>query len=115
MAKAQTTIDNPLAVAKEILKEFEIPEESVSPLRMAGYLQAQREELETMLVRSLFDCVHARRLMESDIEALRVKGGNNLVDHKNQVQQFYGGVRMVDRLLEQLRKEYKEQIGRAHV
>lgn len=101
-------LENPLAVDKQTLKDLEIKEDVVSPVRKLAFLQNQYEELETMFWRSRMDVVHATRLIQSDVEALRIKGGNNLVEHKNQVKQFYGGMQMVKRTIEQLREEYPE-------
>ncbi len=102
-------IDNPLAVDKETVKEFNIPAEAEpTPFRKLAFLQAQLEELESQAWRERVNVIHARRLQQSDKEALRLKGNNNLSEHKNTVAQFTDGIIMVKKLIEQLRTEYPE-------
>jgi hypothetical protein len=101
-------LDNPLDVDKQTLKELDIKEDSISPIRKVAFLQGQLEEMESIYWRSRVDVVHATRLMQSDIEALRIKGGQNLVEHKNQVKQFYGGIQMIQKMIDQLREENPE-------
>lgn len=100
---------SPLSVDKETLKEFKIdPKHDVSPLLKLSFLQSQLEEMQHVFWRARMDVVHARRLQESDVEALRLKGNNNLAEHKNQVKQFYGGIVMIKTMIDELRKEYPE-------
>lgn len=101
-------ITDPIGVDEQTLKEFEITEDFVSPVRKLAYLQNQYEEMESIFWRSRMDVVHATRLMQSDVEALRIKGGQNLIEHKNQVKQFYGGLLMIRRAIDQLREKYPE-------
>lgn len=101
-------LTNPIGIDEQTLKELNIKEDFVSPIRKLAFLQAQYEEMEAIFWRSRMDVVHATRLTQSDVEALRVKGGNNLIEHKNQVQQFYGGMQMIKTAIEQLRKKYPE-------
>lgn len=102
-------LENPLGVDKETVKEFSIPAEAdVSPVMKLGFLQSQLEELQAQVWRERVNVVHARRLQQSPIEALRMKGNNNIMEHKNLVQQFTGGILMTRRMIEQLREEYPE-------
>lgn len=109
MAKAQTVTDNPLAVEKETIKHFNITDEvDVTPVQKLGFLQAQREELQAMQWRARVDVIHAKRLQESKNEVLKAKGNNNFAEHYNQVEQFTEALKMINKLIEQLREEYPE-------
>ncbi len=109
MAKKADPNKNPLLVDKETVAEFNIPPEAdVSPLLKLNFLHSQLEELQHQAWRERVSIVHARRLQESDVEALRMKGNNNILEHKNSVQQFTGGIIMIKRMIEELREEYPE-------
>jgi hypothetical protein len=100
---------DPLSIDKQTVEEFKIPAEAdVSPVKKMSFLQAQLEELEAQSWRERVNVIHARRLQQSDTEALRLKGNNNLSEHKNTVKQFTEGIVMTKRLIEQLREEYPE-------
>jgi len=105
MAKALT---DPLGVEKQTLKELGIKEDVVPPVRKLAFLQAQYEEMESVFWRSRMDVVHAKRLTESDNEVLRNKGLERESTHKNEVRQFWGGIQMIKRMIEQLREEHPE-------
>lgn len=107
MAKEINVMQDPLAVDKETVAEFGITDE-LSPVRKLGFLQAQLEEFETQAWRERVNVVHARRLQQSDIEALRLKGTSNLAEHKNTVARLSEGITMTKRFIEQLREEYPE-------
>lgn len=107
MADSPKAVDSPLSVDKQTIKEFGIKND-VSPVKKLVFLQGQLEELEAAHWRARVDVVHAIRLQQSDIEALRLKGNNNLAEHKNQVKQFYDGIVMVKKFIEELREEYPE-------
>lgn len=109
MVKDLDALNNPLAVDKEIAAELKIPAEAEpTPMQKLGFLQAQLEEFKSQAWRSRVDAVHARRLMQSDIEALRLKGNNNLSEHKNAAVRLSEGIVMTQRFIEQLREEYPE-------
>jgi hypothetical protein len=109
VAKEVDVLTNPLAVDKETVEEFKIPAEAdVPPVMKLGFLQGQLEELQHQSWRERVNIVHARRLQQSDVEALRLKGNNNLSEHKNSVKQFADGILMIKRMIEQLREEYPE-------
>jgi len=100
---------SPLAVDERIVKEFKIePEFDVAPVKKLGFLQGQLQELEGAFWRARVDVIHAERLQESDIEAIRNKGFNNMSEHKNQVAQFYGGIKMIRQLIDELRAKHPE-------
>lgn len=109
MAKAQSVTDNPLAVEKDTIKHFKITEDlDVTPVQKLGFLQGQLEEIQSAQWRARVDVIHAKRLQESTNEVLKAKGNNNFAEHYNQVEQFTEAIRMVKRLIEQLREEYPE-------
>jgi hypothetical protein len=109
IAKEILAIDNPLGVDEETVKEFNIPPEAdPSPVRKLAFLQGQLEELEAQAWRERVNIVHARRLQQSDLEALRDKGFRNMAEHKNTVKQFTDGMVMIRRMITQLREKYPE-------
>ena len=106
MADKKTTLDSPLDVDRETVKEVGITDDyEVSPVKKLAYLRSQYEELETMVWRSRVDVIHAKRLTESEIPALKHKGLERIDTHMNEVKQFYGGMQMVKRLIDQLIEE----------
>jgi hypothetical protein len=109
MSKEINVTDNPLAIDKEIFEELKLPAEAEpTPIQKLSFLQAQLEEFKAQAWRSRVDAVHARRLMQSDIETLRLKGNNNLSEHKNATVRLSEGIVMTKRFIEQLREEYPE-------
>lgn len=112
MAKSNEDVQalvNPLAIDKQTVAEFKISAEAdVPPVMKLSFLQGQLEELQHQLWRERVNIVHAVRLQQSEIEALRLKGNNNLSEHKNSVKQFADGILMIKKFIEQLREEYPE-------
>lgn len=111
MAKAQeiNVTDNPLAVYKELVEELKLPEGSEpTPFQKVSFLQAQLEEFRSQAWRSVVDALHAKRLMQSPIEALQLKGNNNLAEHKNAAVRLSEGILMTQKFIEQLRDEHPE-------
>ena len=99
-------MNSPLSVDKATVKEFNIPSDvELHPRQKLAFLEAQLNELKAAQWRSRVDIVHATRLMESETEALRIKGSNNIIEHKNQVQQFTGGILMIQKMIEELKAE----------
>lgn len=97
---------SPLKVDQETVKEFSIPKEvELHPRQKIAFLEAQLHELKAAQWRARVDVIHAVRLTESPIEALKNKGLQNIGEHKNQVQQFTGGILMIDKLIKELRAE----------
>lgn len=114
MAKAQeiNVTDNPLAVDKELVAELKLPVEAEpTPLQKLSFLQAQLEEFKAQAWRSRVDAIHARRLMQSEHEALRLKGNNNLAEHKNAAVRLSEGILMTENFIKQLREEYPDELG----
>lgn len=97
---------SPLKIDHETVKEFNIPKEcELHPRQKIAFLETQLHELKAAQWRARVDVVHAKRLQESDNQVLRNKGLNNESEHKNQVQQFTGGIVMVNKMIEELRAE----------
>lgn len=98
---------SPLSVDQATVKEFKIPKSiELLPRQKIAFLEAQLHELKSAQWRARVDVVHAMRLQESPIEALKNKGLQNIVEHKNQVQQFTGGILMIQTFIDELRKEH---------
>lgn len=107
--KEVLALTDPLGVDKQTVQEFSIPAEAdIPPVKKLGFLQAQLEELQAQAWRERVNVVHAARLQQSDTEALRNKGFNNMSEHKNAVKQFTEGILMIRRMIEQLREEYPD-------
>jgi hypothetical protein len=99
-------MNSPLAVDKATVKEFNIPKEvELHPRQKVAFLEAQLHELKSAAWRARVDVIHAARLQESPIEALKMKGYNNMAEHKNQVQQFTGGIVMIQKLIDEIKAE----------
>lgn len=100
---------SPLATYKAAMKEAKVdPKLEVTPLQKIGFLQSQKEEIQGAMWRASVDVIHAKRLMESENPVLKAKGNNNYADHLNQLEQFSGAIIMLDKFIEELRKEYPE-------
>lgn len=98
---------SPLLVDKATVKEFKIPSSiELPPRQKIAFLENQLHELKIAQWRARVDVIHAVRLTESPIEALKNKGLQNIGEHKNQVNQFTGGIEMIQKLIDELRKEY---------
>lgn len=97
---------SPLAVDKQTVKEFKIPKSvELHPRQKIAFLESQLQELKIAQWRARVDVIHATRLTESSIEALKNKGFQNMTEHKNQVNQFTGGIEMIQKLIDELRLE----------
>lgn len=97
---------SPLQQDKEIVKEFGLTEVHELPAdQKLAFLQAQRQELKAGVWRERINVLHALRLQEDENEALRAKGNNNIVEHKNTIKQFAGGIDTLDALIKELEAE----------
>lgn len=104
-----SVLDNPLAVDKEIVKKYGIkPDEELTPVQKLAFLQDQLQEIKAIQWRSRVDIIHATRLSESDNAVLKDKGLQNRGQHTNEVEQFSGAIRMLKKMVEDLREEYPE-------
>lgn len=100
---------SPLLVDQATVKEFKIPKEcELHPRQKIAYLEEQLNKLKTMQWRSSVDIIHATRLTEDKNETLMNKGLQNLIQHKNEVNQYTSGILMVQKMVEELRSEYPE-------
>lgn len=98
---------SPLEVDKQTVKEFKIPKDiEFHPRQKLAFLEAQLRELKAAQWRARVDVIHAKRLQESENEVLKNKGFTNESEHKNQVNQFTGGIIMIQKLIDELRAEY---------
>jgi hypothetical protein len=100
---------SPLKVYKDLAKKYDVtPDIDLTPMAKLSYLETQKQEIQHVLWRSLTDAIHATRLQESDNEVLKAKGNNNYAQHVNEVQQFVGAIRMLNKFIEELKEEYPE-------
>lgn len=100
---------SPLSVDKQTVKEFNIPKSiELHPRQKIAFLEVQLHELKAAQWRARVDVIHATRLTESTVEALKNKGFQNMTEHKNQVNQFTGGIEMIQTLIDELRAEFPE-------
>lgn len=100
---------SPLKIDKETCEKFGITDkDDLSPLQKLAFVQDQLQEIKTIQWRSRMDIVHASRLAESDNPVLRDKGLQNRGQHTNEVEQFTGAIRMLNKMVEELREEYPE-------
>lgn len=97
---------SPLSLDKETVKKYKIPKEvELHPRQKIAFLEDQLNQLKSMHYRARVDVLHANRLMESPIEALKNKGLQNVTTHANEVEQTVGAIQMLDTLIKELRKE----------
>ena len=61
-----------------------------------------------MHYRARVDMLHAQRLQEDENQTLREKGLSNMAQPRNAVEQTIGAIKMLQKLIEELRKEYPE-------
>lgn len=102
-------MQSPLAVDKQTVKKYKISEDiELSPVQKLSFLQNQLQEILMMQWRSRVDIIHATRLSESDNEILKNKGLQNKGQHINEVEQATGAIRMIKKLIDELRKEYPD-------
>lgn len=100
---------SPLSVDKQTIKKYDItPDIDLSPVQKLSFLQDQLSEIKAIQWRARVDIIHATRLTESTNDTLKHKGHNNMAEHINQVEQFTGAIRMVQKLIDELREEYPE-------
>lgn len=104
-----TILENPLALDKEHVTTYNIGADvEASPVHKLSFLQDQLGQLQAMHWRARVDMLHAARLQEDENPTLREKGLSNMGQHRNEVQQSIGAIKMIKRLIEQLREEYPE-------
>lgn len=104
-----STIKSPLAIDKETVKEFGLPAEAeISPLKKLAFLRGQLEEMEIQAWRERVNVVHSVRLQADSDEAIRMKGNNNIMEHKRLIRQFTGGIVMIKQMIKELIAEYPE-------
>lgn len=97
---------SPLSQDKETVKELEITSDMDLPVdQKLAFIQAQIHELRQMAWRERVNILHALRLKEDKNEVMRMKGETNIVEHRNAVRQFTGGIKTLLALEKELEKE----------
>jgi hypothetical protein len=103
------TTKSPLSVDKETMEKFGItPDDDASPIAKVNFLNEQLAQIQAMNWRSRVDVVHAKRLSESTNESLKHKGLERMATHLNEVEQSLGAMRMLKKMIAELREEYPE-------
>ncbi len=107
--KAPEVLDNPLAIDKATVANYKIDDSiELSPLQKLAFVRDQLEQIQHMHYRARVDMLHAQRLQEDENQTLREKGLSNMAQHRNEVEQTIGAIKMLQKLIEELRKEYPE-------
>lgn len=97
---------SPLAVDQETVKKYKIPPEvELHPRQKLAFLEEQLQQIKAMHWRSRVDVLHATRMTESSVEAIRNKGLQNITTHTNEVEQTIGAIQMLNQLIAEVRKE----------
>lgn len=97
---------SPLALDQETAKKYKIPKEvELHPRQKLAFLEEQLHQLKSMHWRARVDMLHSKRLQENDNPTLKEKGLSNMATHRNEVEQTIGAIRMLQTLIEELRKE----------
>lgn len=100
---------SPLALDKATVEKYGITDDiEVSPVQKMGFLQDQLEQIKSMHYRARVDMLHAARLQEEKNEVLKEKGLSNMAQHRNEMEQTIGAIKMLNTLIEELRAEYPE-------
>lgn len=97
---------SPLELDQETVKEFEVPQEvELHPRQKLAFLEEQLHQLKALHWRARVDMLHAKRLQEDENPTLREKGLSNMATHRNEMQQTVGGILMISKLVEELKRE----------
>lgn len=97
---------SPLSEDMEVVKEFKLTQEMDLPTdQKIAFVQSQINELKQMAWRERVNILHANRLRKDENEVMRSRGENNLVDHRNSLRQFTGGITTLAALLKELEAE----------
>lgn len=97
---------SPLSEDRETVKEFALTAEMDLPTdQKIAFVQSQINELRQMAWRERVNILHANRLRKDENEVMRSRGENNLIDHRNSLRQFTGGIKTLAALLKELEAE----------
>lgn len=99
-------MQSPLSLDKATVEEYAIPKEvELHPRQKLAYLEEQLHQLKSLHWRARVDMLHAKRLQEDENPTLREKGLSNMAQHRNEMQQTIGGIKMVAEFIEELKAE----------
>lgn len=102
-------MNSPLQLDKKTVKHYHITDEiELPPIAKISFLEDQLEQIKIMHWRSRVDMLHASRLQEDPNPTLREKGLSNMATHRNEVEQSIGAIKMITKLINELREEYPE-------
>lgn len=100
---------SPLELDRATVKEYKITDDvEISPVHKMAFLQDQLEQIKAMHWRARVDMLHAARLQEDENPTLREKGLSNMANHRNEMQQSIGAIKMINQMIKELRAEYPE-------
>lgn len=97
---------SPLALDKQHVADFKIPKDvELHPRQKLSFLEEQLHQLKALHWRARVDMLHAKRLQESDNPTLSERGLSQMAEHRNMIQQSIGGIELISKLAEELKKE----------
>lgn len=100
---------SPLQADKDTVKEYKVPKEvELHPRQKLAFLEEQLHQLKSLHWRARVDMLHAARLQEDENPTLREKGLSNMAQHRNEMQQTIGGIKMINQFIEELKSEHPE-------
>lgn len=98
---------SPLEQDKATVKEFNISAEvELHPRQKIAYLEEQLHQLKALHWRARVDMLHAQRLKGDSNPALVEKGFSNMAQHRNEMQQTIGGIKMINQYIKELKQEH---------
>lgn len=104
----------PLEQDKATVKEYKVPSlVELHPRQKIAFLEEQLHQLKALHWRARVDMLHAKRLQKDENPTLAEKGLSNMATHRNEMQQTIGGIVMIQKLLDELRKENPGEVSEA--
>lgn len=105
---------SPLEQDKATVKEYKVPPlVELHPRQKIAFLEEQLHQLKALHWRARVDMLHAKRLQGDENPTLKEKGLSNMATHRNEMQQTVGGIVMIQKLLDELRKENPGEVSEA--
>lgn len=100
-------MNSPLELDKATVKKYKIPKSiELHPRQKLGFLEDQLGQIKGMHYRARIDMLHAARLQEDENPTLREKGLSNMAQHRNEVEQSIGAIKMLQTLISEIKSEH---------
>lgn len=97
---------SPLELDKANVKTYKVPKSvELHPRQKLAYLEDQLHQLKSLHWRARVDMLHAARLQEDENPTLKEKGLSNMAQHRNEMQQTVGGIKMISDFIKELKNE----------